>query len=145
MADNLRGIYMLKDKLGSFMYAAIFLAVLVTAGLADERLKCAQCGMPVDVAAPFSSKIVAGDQTLYFCDIGDLLVYLRERKTDPKFARVKDYRSGEWIEAVKAFYVHEPRRFMTPMGWGVASFKDKKDAEHFGVPSDITAVSRRLK
>ena len=136
---------MVKDRTGSFICAAVFLVVLATAGLADEPLKCAECGMPVDVAAPFSSKIVAGDHTLYFCDIGDLLVYLRERKTDPTYARVKDYRSGEWIEAAKAFYVHEPRRFMTPMGWGVAAFKNKKDAEDFGVPSDITAVSRRLK
>jgi len=130
---------------GSFTYAAVFLFVLATAGFADEPLKCSECGMPVDMAAPFSSKIVMGDHTLYFCDIGDLLVYLRERKTDPAYARVKDYRSGEWIEAAKAFSVHEPRRFMTPMGWGVASFKEKKDAEDFGVPSDITAVSRRLK
>ena len=136
---------MVKGKPGSFTCAVVFLVVLATAGLADEPLKCSECGMPVDGAAPFSAKIIAGDRTLYFCDIGDLLVYLRERKTDPAYARVKDYRSGEWIEAAKAIYVHEPRRFMTPMGWGVASFKDKKDAEVFGVPSDITAVSRRLK
>jgi hypothetical protein len=93
----------------------------------------------------FSLKIVVGDHTLYFCDIGDLLVYLRERKTDPTYARVKDYRSGDWIEVAKDFSIHEPRRFITTMGWIVASFKDKKDAEDFGVPSDITAVSRRLK
>jgi len=136
---------MIKDRSGHFLCAAAFFVVLVTAGLAAELLKCAECGMPVDVAAPFSSKIVAGDHTLYFCDIGDLLVYLRERKTDPTSARVKDYRSGEWIEAAKAFYVHEPRRFMTPMGWGVASFQDKKNAEEFGQVLDITAVSRRLK
>lgn len=136
---------MVKGIPGSFTCAVVFLVVLAAAGLADEPLKCAECGMPVDVAATFSAKIVAGDGTLYFCDIGDLLVYLRERKTEQTYARVKDYRSGEWIKAAKAFYVHEPRRFMTPMGWGVASFKDKKDAEDFGVPSDITAVSRRLK
>jgi hypothetical protein len=93
----------------------------------------------------FSSKIVVGDYTLYFCDIGDLLVYLRERKTGSTNARVKDYRSGDWIEVAKEFSVHEPRRFMTPMGWGVDLFKDKKDAEDFGVPTDITAASRRLK
>jgi nitrous oxide reductase accessory protein NosL len=136
---------MMKSRPEAFTRAAVFLAVLTTAGLADESLKCAECGMPVDVAAPFSAKIVAGDGMKYFCDIGDLLVYLRERKKDPTYARVKDYRSGEWIEAGQAFYVHEPRRFMTPMGWGVASFKDKKDAEDFGVPLDIIAVSRRLK
>ncbi|NTW59041.1 MAG: hypothetical protein HGA43_07735 [Nitrospirae bacterium] len=136
---------MMKGRPGLFTRAAVFLAVLATAGLADEPLKCAQCGMPVDVAAPFSAKIVAGDRMQYFCDIGDLLEYLRERKNDPTYARVKDYRSGEWIEAGQAFYVHEPRRFMNPMGWGVASFKDKRDAEDFGAPSDITAVSRRLK
>jgi len=120
-------------------------AVMVATGAAAQHLKCAECGMLVDAEAPFSAKIISKDTTLYFCDIGDLLVYLRERKAAPTYARVKDYRSGEWIEAAKAYYVHEPRRFITPMGWGLASFKDKNDAVDFGIVSDITAVSRLLK
>jgi len=136
---------MIKNRSGYFVFIAAFLLVMAAAGPAAETLKCALCGMPVDVAAPFSAMIVAGDHPLYFCDIGDLLVYLRERNADPAYARVKDYRSGEWIEAEKAYYVHEPRRFITPMGWGVASFRDKNDAVDFGIVSDITAVSRLLK
>jgi nitrous oxide reductase accessory protein NosL len=133
---------------GTFTRAAAavaFLIVMTTAGLTAEQLKCAECGMPVDMAAPFSSKIIAGDHHLYFCDIGDLLIYLREKMLGTTHARVKDYQSGEWIEAAKAFYVLEPRRFITPMGWGVAAFKDNKDAEKFGKALDMTVATRRLK
>jgi len=112
---------------------------------AAQHLKCAECGMLVDAAAPFTAKIISDDTTLYFCDIGDLLIYLRERKPGPAHAWVKDYLSGEWIEAVKANYVREPMRFITPMGWGVASFRVRKEAADFGEPADITTITRRLK
>lgn len=125
--------------------AAAFLAVLAQSGISAGLSKCAECGMLVDAAAPFSSKIVEKEHTLYFCDIGDLLAYLRNKKLGPDNAWVKDYRSGDWIDASKAFYVHESMRFITPMGWGVATFRNRKDAAEFGEPSDIATITKRLK
>ena len=37
------------------------------------------------------------------------------------------------------------KRFITPMGWGLASFKYKKAAEEFGTAADFGALSRKRK
>ncbi len=110
-----------------------------------EMVKCAECGMMVDEGSRFSSRIVEANKTISFCDIGDLLMYLKEKKFDPALARVKDYKSGEWIEATKALYVHAPKHFTTPMGWSIASFRDRKEAEVFGTADDLDTMMKKLK
>jgi nitrous oxide reductase accessory protein NosL len=101
--------------------------------------------MRADESAPFTAKTEAGKEALYFCDIGDLLIYLKEKKAGRSLARVKDYLSGEWIEAAKAYYVTAPQRFTTPMGWSIAAFRDRKDAEGYGAPVDFESVLKGLK
>lgn len=112
---------------------------------AAETVKCSECGMTCDVAAKFTSRIVQGDQTLYFCDIGDLFSYLKRKKPSPTRVEVKDYNTGEWIDAYKAFYVHSEKKFKTPMGWSIASFKDKDRASEFGTAMDFDGAARALK
>ncbi len=109
-----------------------------------EKPHCAQCGMLVEEASPFSARIVAGEKTSWFCDIGDLVLYIREKKTDPAQAEVKDYRSGAWIAAAQAFYVSSPKQFRTPMGWGLAAFRDRQEAAGFGEVDDLAAILKRL-
>jgi nitrous oxide reductase accessory protein NosL len=113
--------------------------------LAAETIKCSECGMTVDVNSKFSSKIVQADKTLYFCDIGDLFSYLKRTRQNGVKAEVKDYKTGEWIDARAAYYVHAENKFNTPMGWGIASFKDQKDAAEFGAAMDFDTTAKALK
>jgi copper chaperone NosL len=112
---------------------------------AAETIKCSECGMMVEVNSKFASKIVQADKTLYFCDIGDLFTYLKKNKQNVFKMEVKDYKTGEWIDARAAYYVHDENKFRTPMGWGIASFKDQKDAEEFGAVKDFDASAKMLK
>ena len=125
------------------MALALFLLFLSTASAAD--IMCTECGMRVDMASKFSCRTIQGDTTRYFCDIGDLLTYLK--KNDPKDARieVKDYASGAWIDARNAFYVHAEKKFSTPMGWGIAAFKNRDEAAKFGSAMDFDATVKALK
>jgi len=112
---------------------------------AAETVKCAECGMTCDVAAKFTSRIIQGDQTLYFCDIGDLFSYLKRKMPSATRVEVKDYNTGDWIDAYKAYYVHSEKKFKTPMGWSIASFKDKDRASEFGTAMDFDGAARALK
>ncbi len=121
----------------------IWLSVITLSAFA-ETVKCSECGMTCDVAAKFTAKI-DHDGTFYFCDIGDLLMYLK-RKTDlAAFAQVKDYKTGEWIGAVRAYFVQSGKRFKTPMGWGIAPFKNKEQAAEFGGALDFSGIMKALK
>ena len=106
---------------------------------------CTQCGMDVDLNSKFSAKIVQGNTTHYFCDIGDLLSYLQAKDTESDGALVKDYISGEWVKARIAFYVRAAGKFSTPMGWGIAAFKEKGQASQFGMVMDFDEVVKALK
>ena len=108
-------------------------------------IKCAECGMTVDVNSKFASKIVQSATILYFCDIGDLFSYLKRTKLSDFTAEVKDYRTDEWIDARTANYVHAEKKFRTPMGWGIASFKNQKDAADFGAVMDFETAVKTLK
>lgn len=129
----------------SVMFGVLVMAALVAGSFAAGMHTCAVCGMMADEAAPFTAKIEAGKEALYFCDIGDLLIYLKEKKAGRSLARVKDYPSRGWIEAAKAYYVTAPQRFTTPMGWSIAAFRDRKDAEGYGAPVDLESILKGLK
>jgi nitrous oxide reductase accessory protein NosL len=127
---------------------ALTLSVIVlsfTTISAAETIKCSECGMMVDVNSKFASKIVQADKILYFCDIGDLFSYLKRTKQNDFKMEVKDYKTGEWIDARTAYYVHAEKKFRTPMGWGIASFKDPKDAAEFGAAMDFDSTAKTLK
>jgi copper chaperone NosL len=131
-------------RLRIVLWMPVFLAAaLLIASVSFVRaseISCAQCGMMVDQASPFSARLAQGNDHLSFCDIGDMLQYFREHKSDPSSAEVKDYRTKAWLTASKAFYVKAPKKFSTPMGWGIAAFKDRSEAAGFGEPSDLTEI-----
>lgn len=128
-------------------FAIIFSFLLFVGGaaVAADTVKCTECGMTCDVAAKFTSRIIQGDQTLYFCDIGDLFSYLKRKKPSPTRMEVKDYNTGDWIDAYKAYYVHSEKKFKTPMGWSIAAFKDKDRASEFGAVMDFESAAKALK
>ncbi len=123
----------------------LFLSMFAVGSAAAEKFKCAECGMIVDEDSRFSARIVDAKSTLHFCDIGDLLTYLKDKKRPAAGAQVKDYLTGEWLDAAAAFYVHAPKRFTTPMGWSVAAFRDRDKAQSYGSPVDLPGMSAALK
>lgn len=130
------------------IFIAFSLAVLPFAPLAssaDQPARCTECGMRIDPGSKFVAQMNRNGKTLPFCDIGDLLVYLNKNSLPPSGAMVKDYVTGDWIGAEKAFYVHAESTFSTPMGWGIAAFAKKEEAAAFGAPLDITAVLKAVK
>ena len=102
-----------------------------------EIVSCAQCGMGADLNGKFTSRIVQPKQTQHFCDIGDLFAYLKAHPAAAADAQVKDFKTGEWINAQQAFYVNAAKKFQTPMGWGIAAFKTKPENAEFGTALDF--------
>ena len=125
--------------------SVLILVVACSIPAFSETIHCTQCGMTVDMDSKFTAKIVRADTALYFCDIGDLFSYLKKNDAKEGRPEVKDYDTGEWIDAGKAYYVHAENKFRTPMGWGIAAFKERKNAEAFGGPADFEAAAKSLK
>jgi len=111
---------------------------------AQERVvKCAECGMSAKVANRFTSRIIQDGSTLYFCDIGDLAVFIARTQPKEYAVSVRDFKSGEWVDARKAFFVIDKKMFSSPMGWGIAAFGDR--AEATGTAMDFEALRKALK
>ncbi len=127
-----------------FLFPTLLL-LLASLAVCAEMMHCTECGMMVDPASKFSSRIVQKDQNLPFCDIGDLLVYLNKSKKHDTRPEVKDYASGAWIDASAAFYVHAGKKFQSPMGWAIAAFKNKKDAAAYGEVMDFNAALKAVR
>jgi len=101
-----------------------------------EDTPCAECGMICRVDSPFTSRMDKADGgRLFFCDTGDLLTFLKARGgKGAENAWVRDYGSGVWIPAWKAYYVQDPKAFRTPMRWGIAAFGSHEAAARHGRP-----------
>lgn len=110
---------------------------------ATPVFSCAECGMSAQVAGRFTARLVKGETTLYFCDIGDLVSFMG--RTQPKgfAAAVRDLPSGEWVDAGAAFFVIDKKAYATPMGWGVAAFRDRSAAP--GAALDFEALRKALR
>lgn len=124
--------------------ALLILVVMLSAALAAD-IPCSQCGMIVDAGSKFTAKAVSGNTTLFFCDIGDLFVYIKRKNLSADGAFVKDHPSGEWIEAKTAYFVHDGKKFRTPMGWGVAAFRDRGRAAEAGKIMDYDAAAKAMR
>jgi nitrous oxide reductase accessory protein NosL len=123
----------------------VFIASVVASSAFAETTQCTECGMMVDMNSKFTARIVTGNTTSYFCDIGDLFSYLKRTGTTAAGAGVKDYTTGEWLAANKAFYVKDDKKFKTPMGWGIAAFKEKAPAAAAGAVLDFDSTAKTLK
>ncbi len=134
----------MKHPFTAVMFLALLTALALPAAAGEYKQRCARCNMLLDEAAPFSARIIAEDRALWFCDIGDMVLYLREKKSDPAKAQVKDYPSGAWLAAGKAWYVSDPKKFRTPMGWGLAAFTDRAVASRHGTAEDLSTILKRI-
>ncbi|MBI5141225.1 MAG: nitrous oxide reductase accessory protein NosL [Nitrospirae bacterium] len=108
--------------------------------------RCIECGMKVAADSPFSSAMIKADGAVVpFCDIGDMLAFRKDGKV-PANARlmVRDYMSREWITAGTAFFVKNAQ-FHSPMGWGIAAFKDRNNAAAIGSAMTLDEAMKALK
>lgn len=112
---------------------------------AGDLIKCTECGMQSELASKFTARTIEGGKELYFCDTGDMLSYLNKKKQAAIRSEVKDYPTGAWIDAGKAHFVQAPKKFNSPMGWGLGSFKDKKDASAYGAVLDLTGAMKAVR
>lgn len=110
-----------------------------------EDTRCAECGMKVDAKSKFISYGLSDEgKKIFFCDVGDMLSSLKRKRFKIKEIYVKDYNTGEWIDGQKAYYVHS-KKFSTPMGWGLAAFRDISEAKSFGNPVEFNNALNLLK
>jgi len=92
---------------------------------------CEVCGMSIEDDEYATEVILENDKVLKFDDLGDLYVWLDEsenEKVEAKF--VRDFNTKDWIQLEDATFVYD-EEISTPMGFGVISFKDTKDAEAY--------------
>jgi copper chaperone NosL len=129
------------------LLAALWCAAPAGAGAApaepDRIVACAECGMKVKADNRFTSRVVQTGTTSYFCDMGDLVAYLERTRTKDYLAATHDFTSGEWIAVDKAFFVVDKKTFVTPMGWGIAAFRERAQAT--GTPLDFEALRKALR
>jgi nitrous oxide reductase accessory protein NosL len=96
--------------------------------------------MYVDAGSKFAGEVLTTDEKkLFFCDIGDMLFHYRSGRDKLKNIYVRDYVTGEWIDAVKASYVHS-KQFSTPMSWNIAAFSSASEAKKWGTPVDFNGA-----
>lgn len=132
-------------RLRTTITTLVLVLLILSTAFAADTVSCTECGMKVDITSKFSAKTMQGDTTLYFCDIGDLFAYLKKHTVNNARIEVKDFASGAWLDARKAFYVHAEQKFSTPMGWGIAAFMSKDDAAKFGTIMDFDTTAKALK
>ena len=131
------------------MLAALSCILPVRLAAADQPaapgavVTCAECGMSTKVANRYTSRIVQGAGTSYFCDIGDLVVFIARTQPKEYAASVRDFKSGEWLDASTAFFVIDKKTFSTPMGWGIAAFRERAGAT--GTAMDFEALRKVLR
>jgi len=99
--------------------------------------------MSAKIANRFTSRVVQGATTLYFCDIGDLAAFIERTHPKDYAAAVHDFSSGEWIAAGKAFFVIDKKVYSSPMGWGIAAFRDREAVA--GATLDFEALRKALR
>ena len=128
----------------NLIVAVSAVAIFAAAALA-ETIHCTECGMMVDANSPFAARMVRGEKASYFCDIGDLFSYVNRKGAEGAAVEVKDFEKNEWIDGRKAFFVKSEKKFRTPMGWGVAAFKDRNKAAESGTAMDYDAMAKALK
>ena len=98
--------------------------------------------MGAKAADRYTSRLVQGPRTLYFCDIGDLAAFIERTHPKDYAAAVHDFTSGEWIDVSKAFFVIDTKTYLTPMARGVAAFRDRAAVN--GAPLSFEALRKAL-
>jgi nitrous oxide reductase accessory protein NosL len=132
-----------------FVFSLVMISVFLAPFMSDaetvpDGAVCAECGMKVDPESKFISYILASDgKKLYFCDVGDMLIFLADKNREAKGIFVRDYQTGEWMDGKASCYVKN-EGFKTPMGWNIAAFKDPAGCGKWGETKDFAGAGDLL-
>jgi len=91
-----------------------------------DRDMCERCKMAIS-ERKFAVQAVDKDNKVYkFDDIGCLILWQKLERPDVKFTKiwVTHAKTGEWIDAKKAYYSTES---LTPMAYGFGAYKSKEE------------------
>ena len=91
---------------------------------------CARCKMIISEKSYSAEYILLDGEARKFDDIGCMLHFYNEEenKDDKILAQyVRDYNTGNWVDATKAYFVWS-KEIITPMGHGLAAFKEEESA-----------------
>ena len=91
---------------------------------------CVFCGMLISEERFAAALTTATGETEAFDDVGCLLHDLARRDRSMAHVWVHDHRSGRWLEAPRAVFVHSDD-VPTPMGGGLFAFSTQEAAEQF--------------
>ncbi len=99
--------------------------------IAYGRDMCDRCGMIISEPRFASAIQLENGESLKFDDAGEMFAYYAANP-DLKILAwwVHDFPSETWIDGKEAFYV-QSKTLSTPMGSGIACFKEKAEAEKF--------------
>jgi len=91
---------------------------------------CDECGMIISEARFAAATVLLNGDTRKFDDIGEMIKYhmMDHPEAQVKVWFVHDYQTKEWIRGEQAYFVLSPK-LKTPMGGGVAAFKDEAAAK----------------
>lgn len=91
---------------------------------------CERCKMIISEKSYSAEYILLDGEARKFDDIGCMIHFHNgeEGKGDKILAQyVRDYDTGNWIDATKAYFVWS-KDIITPMGHGLAAFRDEESA-----------------
>ncbi|MEI3611166.1 nitrous oxide reductase accessory protein NosL [Pseudogracilibacillus sp. SO30301A] len=101
---------------------------------------CEVCAMAVPQNEHATQIILTNDKALKFDDLGCLYQWKEENGEDDIGAEfVRDFNTEEWIQLKEATFVYD-EEIVTPMAYGVISFKEKADAEAFNEDEGIGEI-----
>lgn len=112
-------------------------------GVHWDRDMCARCAMVVSDRKHTVQAINPKDGRSYmFDDIGCTVLWFHDEKIEwnkKAILWITDAKSGEWIDAKKAYYTSEN---VTPMVYGFLAYKNKPDTQNEII--DFDEVSKRI-
>jgi copper chaperone NosL len=89
---------------------------------------CDRCNMIINEEKFAAAYWTEDGEARRFDDIGGMLAYTSEKDDVVASYWVHDFATGEWLRAEGAYYVLDSD-LMTPMGFGIAAFAQKDQAE----------------
>jgi copper chaperone NosL len=101
---------------------------------------CGRCHMIVSDERFAAGLVDRHAEAMLFDDVGELILTVQDDGLNDRRAWVHDFDSGDWIDAMTAFYV-DGHDIITPMGTGVVAFEDHAAAtahaaDHAGMVRD---------
>lgn len=103
---------------------------------------CERCKMIISEKTYSAEYILADGKAMKFDDIGCMIHFNIELGTEHKILAqyVRDYETGDWIDATKAYFVSS-KEIMTPMGHGLVAFSNEESARRLASRFDGTVFS----